>query len=42
MKDRLGISLDDPKFVEAATKIHAGFRGVQTRRNDKNTIIIAD
>ena len=30
IEDRLGISLDDPKVVEAATKIQAGFRGAQT------------
>ena len=42
IEDRLGISLDDPKVVEAATKIQAGFRGVQTRRNFKNPIIVVD
>ena len=42
IEDRLGISLDDPKVVEAATKIQAGFRGAQTRRNLKNPIIIVD
>ena len=36
MEERLGISLNDPEVVNAATKIQAGFRGVRARRNLKN------
>ena len=42
IEERLDISFDDPKVVEAATKIQAGFRGVKTRRNLKNPTIVVD
>ena len=35
IEDRLGISLNDPEVIKAATKIQAGFRGVQTRKSIK-------
>ena len=42
IEDRLGIDLEDPKVIEAATKIQAGFRGAKTRKDLKNPQIVPD
>ena len=42
IEDRLGIDLEDPKIIEAATKIQAGFRGAKTRKDLKNLPSVPD